>query len=182
MGFPALKTALSVPGALHPVAALFLARLLLFLRADNMRRRSIVSYRIEDLDVYRRCTAAAVKICRLADEAAARGAPALGNELRRRGVGMAVNLADGLGFWDREEKERHFTAAKKAVLEALSLLEITAALGLADTGVQGDMAVDLRDLAKMTAGLLRGARRREQQPGGEHEKARAVQERPRTYH
>jgi four helix bundle protein len=141
-----------------------------------------MSYRIEDLDVYRRCTAAAVKICRLADEAAAQGAPALGNELRRRGFNMAANLADGLGFWEREEKTRHFTAAKKAVLEALALLEVTAALGVADTGAQGDIAVDLRDLAKMTAGLLRGAHRRERQPGEEREKARAVQEQSRIYH
>ena len=141
-----------------------------------------MSYRIEDLDVYRRCTAAAAKICRLADEAAAKGSPSLGNELRRRGLGMAANLADGLGFWEREEKARHFTAAKKAVLEALSLLEITTALGLADTAAQGDIAVDLRDLAKMTAGLLRGAQRRDRQPGEGREKARAVQEEPRSYH
>jgi hypothetical protein len=141
-----------------------------------------MSYRIEDLDVYRRCIATAAKLCRLADDTAGRGAAPMGHELRRRGIAMAAHLADGLGFWDRDEKERHFTEAKKAVLEALSLLELTAALELADGDVQREISVDLRDLAKMTAGLLRGARRREAPPGGRTETPAAVREKGRSYH
>lgn len=141
-----------------------------------------MSYSIEDLDIYRRCVATAARICRLADAAAGRGSAPLGSELRRRGIAMAANLADGLGFWDREEKERHFTLSKKAVLEALSLLEIAAALDLADADEQRDISVELRDLARMTAGLLRGARRREVRPDGAQEDARAVREPHDRYH
>ena len=141
-----------------------------------------MSYCIEDLDVYRRCVATAAKICRLADEAAGRGSAAVASELRRRGIAMAANLADGLGFWDREEKERHFTLSKKAVLEALSLLEVATALALVDGESQWDISVELRDLAKMTAGLLRGARRRDARPDGAKEEARAVREHHDRYH
>jgi len=141
-----------------------------------------MSYRIEDLDVYRRCVAAAAQLCRLADETAGRGSSAMGHELRRRGIAMASNLADGLGFWEKEEKERHFAASKKAVLEALSLMEITVTLKLVDPDAQRKIAVDLRDLAKMTGGLLRGARRREVPPNGDSKEARSVGEKSVVYH
>lgn len=144
-----------------------------------------MKYSIENLDVYRSAVATGASLCRTAAETAAKGSPELAGQLRQRAVTMATNLAGGLGFWERECKEEYFAASKRSVLEALPLLEIMAGMGLVETGTQGRLAGELRDLAKMIGGLLRGVRRKEKAQGNRRSdpgEAEAVGERGVTYH
>lgn len=122
-----------------------------------------MSYSIESLDVYRKSVAAAAGLCSSSVTAGSKGHPALAAELERRAVLLVANLADGLGFWEKEEKVQHFASSKRAVLESLPLLEMMMSLGLMSPETNGRLAEELRDLAKMINGLLRGARRRERE-------------------
>lgn len=134
----------------------------------------MVNYSIENLDVYRKSVATGANLCREAAGAAGKGSPLLADQLQRTALAVVTNLADGLGFWESEQKERHFTASKKAVLEILPLLEVMSGLGLVGAEEKSRLSDDLRDLAKMISGLLRGARLREKaKAGGAGERAEA---------
>lgn len=141
-----------------------------------------MSYSIENLDVYRKSVATGVGLCRSSAEAAKKGFPALAGELEERAVSLVTNLADGLGFWEKEKKVEHFSSSKRAVLEALPLLEVMASLGLMEAAAGKRIAEELRNLAKMINGLLRGARRREAAGDGENNEAAAVGESRPTCH
>jgi hypothetical protein len=141
-----------------------------------------LSYCIENLDVYRKSIAVGTGLCRSSAEAAKRGFPALAGEMEERAVGLVTNLADGLGFWEKESKVSHFSASKRAVLEALPLLEVMVSLGLTEAAAGGGLAGELRDLVKMINGLLRGARRRETANGREGSEAAVAGESRPTYH
>jgi len=153
----------------------------LILPENNYGRRTL-SYSIENLDVYRKSIATAAGLCRSSAEAAKKGFPALARELEERAVGLVTNLADGLGFWEKENKVSHFSASKRAALEALPLLEVMASLGAMEAAAGGGLAGELRDLAKMINGLLRGARRREAANGRESSEAAVAGEPSPTYH
>jgi four helix bundle protein len=141
-----------------------------------------MSYSIENLDVYRKSIITCANLCRFAAETAGRGHAALAEQLQQRALCLVTNLADGLGFWEKELKAGHFSACKRAVLETLPLLEVTAGLGLMDTDAGSRLAEEVRDLAKMINGLLRGARRREEANEKETTAPATVQEGPPTRH
>lgn len=141
-----------------------------------------MSYSIEKLDVYRKSIAAAAGLCGTSAAAAAKGHPALAGELERRAVTLVAHLADGLGFWEKEEKLKHFVSSKRAVLESLPLLEVMMSLGLVGGETNGRLAGELRDLAKMINGLLRGARRREEEKSEVSETADGGREENMTCH
>jgi len=68
------------------------------------------------------------------------------------------------------------------VLESLTLLEVMTSLKLMTTEEQAALADELRDLARMISGLLRGAKRREKKPTAEGEEAAVVREGGIVYH
>ena len=141
-----------------------------------------MSYSIENLDVYRKSVATGAGLCRSSAEAAQKGFPALAGELEGRAVALVTNLADGLGFWEKESKVKHFSASKRAALEVLPLLEVMVSLDLMEAVAGSRLAEELRDLAKMINGLLRGARRREAANGKDDGEASVAGEPRPTYH
>ena len=133
-----------------------------------------MNYSIENLDVYRRSISTGASLCRSAAEAAGKGSPSLAEQLQKRALSLVTNLADGLGFWEKEIKAAHFADSKRAVLESLTLLEVMTSLKLMTTEEQKLLADELRDLARMISGLLRGAKRKEKKPAAEGEEAAVV--------
>jgi hypothetical protein len=99
-----------------------------------------------------------------------------------RALSLVTNLADGLGFWEKEVKAAHFADSKRAVLESLTLLEVMTSLKLMTTEEQRLLADELRDLARMISGLLRGAKRKEKKPAAEGEETAVVREGGIVYH
>ena len=140
-----------------------------------------MNYSIENLDVYRRSISTGAGLCRAA-AAAGKGSPALAVQLQKRALSLVTNLADGLGFWEKEIKAAHFTDSKRAVLESLTLLEVMTSLKLMTTEEQAVLADELRDLARMISGLLRGTKRKEKKPAAEGEEAASVREGGIVYH
>ena len=143
-----------------------------------------MNYSIENLDVYRRSIVACTRICKTAAAAAAagKGGTPLTDELRQKSFSLVSNLADGLGFWERSHKVEHFTASKRAVLESLPLVEVLAAMKLITEEEQRAHAEDLRDLARMISGLLRGAKGTGKKIPSEKGEAAAVGEERVSYH
>jgi len=121
-------------------------------------------YRVENLDVYRKSVAVGTRLYQAAGGAAGNGHSAVAGKLRETSLALVLNLAAGLGFWEREWKAAHFAAAKRAVMETPPLLELMVALGELKPEAEARFASELQDLSRMIGGLLRGARRRE--PGG----------------
>jgi len=135
------------------------------------------TYRIENLDVYRKSMAAGVKLYRAAGNGASNGHSPLAEKVRQTALAMILHLVDGLGFWETDIKALHFAAAKRAVNEMTPLLDLMVSLGEMKPETQAQLATDLQDLAKMVGGLLRQARRREQ--GGEEARGAQGEERGR---
>jgi hypothetical protein len=149
---------------------------------EKIERGNTVNYSIENLDVYRKSVVTGARLCRSAAEAAEKGSPFLGGRLQEMALAIVTHLVDGLGFWEREIKVEHFSASKRAVLEILPLTEIMAGMGLMTADVQAGLAAELRDLAKMISGLLRGAKGREKPAAADGSATAAVREEGTVYH
>jgi four helix bundle protein len=121
------------------------------------------AYRIENLDVYRKSIALGTRIYQLAGNGAANGHSQLGERVRRTTLAMVLNLAAGLGYWEKDAKATHFAASKQAIMEMAPLLELMVALGEVKPDAEALFTVELQDLGKMVNGLLRQAKRREAQ-------------------
>jgi hypothetical protein len=139
------------------------------------------AYRIENLDVYRKSIALGTRLYQEAGNGKARSA--VGERVRENTLAIVLNLASGLGFWEKQWKTSHFAASKRAVMEMTPLLELMVALGEMKAEVESQYAAELQDLAKMIGGLLRQAQRREAGPadGGPAADGDA-RERPTFYH
>jgi hypothetical protein len=120
------------------------------------------AYRIENLDVYRKSIALGTRLYQAAGNGAAHSA--VGARVRENTLALVLNLASGLGFWEKQWKTTHFAASKRAVMEMSPLLELMVALGEMKVEAGAAYAAELQDLAKMIGGLLRQAQRREPGP------------------
>jgi len=120
------------------------------------------AYRIENLDVYRKSIALGTRLYQ--DAGNGRAHSAVGERIRETALSLVLNLASGLGFWEKQWKTSHFAASKRAVMEMTPLLELMVALGEMKAEAEAQYASELQDLAKMIGGLLRQAQRREAGP------------------
>ncbi|HEY6000263.1 MAG TPA: hypothetical protein VI078_13320 [bacterium] len=120
------------------------------------------AYRIENLDVYRKSIALGTRLYQEAGNGTAHSA--VGERVRENTLALVLNLASGLGFWEKQWKTTHFAASKRALMELTPLLELMVALGEMKAETEAQYANELQDLSRMVGGLLRQAQRRD---GGE---------------
>src|SRR5512145_2549159 len=94
------------------------------------------AYRIENLDVYRKSIALGTRLYQAAGNGKAHSA--VGERVRENTLALVLNVASGLGFWEKQWKTSHFAASKRAVMEMTPLLELMVALGemKAEAGAQ----------------------------------------------
>ena len=116
-------------------------------------------YRIENLDVYRKSIALGTRLYQMAGNGKTNSP--VGQRVRENTLALVLNLASGLGFWEKQWKTSHFAASKRAVMEMTPLLELMVALGEMKPETEAQYATELQDLGKMISGLLRQAQRRE---------------------
>jgi hypothetical protein len=137
-------------------------------------------YRIENLDVYRKSIALGTRLYQEAGNGKAHSA--VGERVRENTLALVLNLASGLGFWEKQWKTSHFAASKRALMELTPLLELMVALGEMKAETEAQYAAELQDLTRMIGGLLRQAQRREgvEEPGPPREGGAC--ERPTFYH
>jgi hypothetical protein len=123
------------------------------------------AYRIENLDVYRKSIALGTRLYQEAGNGKARSA--VGERVRENTLALVLNLASGLGFWEKQWKTSHFAASKRALMELTPLLELMVALGEMKAETESQYAAELQDLTRMVGGLLRQSQRREgvEEPG-----------------
>lgn len=137
------------------------------------------AYRIENLDVYRKSIALGTRLYQ--DAGNGREHSAVGGRIRETALALVLNLASGLGFWEKQWKTSHFAASKRAVMEMTPLLELMVALGEMKPEKEAQYAAELQELAKMIGGLLRQAQRRDAADNGGTLEGEA-RERARRYH
>lgn len=137
-------------------------------------------YRIENLDVYRKSIALGTRLYQEAGNGTARSG--VGERVRENTLALVLNLASGLGFWEKQWKTSHFAASKRALMELTPLLELMVALGEMKAETEAQYAAELQDLTRMIGGLLRQAQRREgvEEPGTPREGSAC--ESPTFYH
>ncbi len=121
------------------------------------------AYRIENLAVYRKCITLGTRLYQAAGNGKAHSA--VGERVRENTLALVLNLASGLGFWEKQWKTSHFAASKRAVLEMSPLLELMVALGEMNAETEAQYVAELQDLARMISGLLRQSQRREVSAG-----------------
>jgi four helix bundle protein len=138
------------------------------------------AYRIENLDVYRKSIALGTRLYQ--DAGNGRAHSAVGERIRETALSLVLNLASGLGFWEKQWKTSHFAASKRAVMEMTPLLELMVALGEMKPEKEAQYAAELQELAKMIGGLLRQAQRREAADEGSAAPQGEARERIRRYH
>jgi hypothetical protein len=117
------------------------------------------AYRIENLDVYRKSITLGTRLYQAAGNGKAHSV--VGERVRENTLALVLNLASGLGFWEKQWKTSHFAASKRAVMEMTPLLELMVALGEMKAEAGAQYATELQDLTKMIGGLLRQSQRRE---------------------
>lgn len=142
-----------------------------------------MAYGIENLDVYRKSITLGTQLYQFAGNGHANGPPALGEKVRQTALVMVLNIAAGLGFWEKEAKASHFAVSKRAIMELSPLLELMVELGEMKADAEARFTTDLQDLAKMVNGLLRQAQRKEP-PGdgnGSRPATSEARERPALY-
>lgn len=89
------------------------------------------SFDHERMDVYRR----ALEFIRLAASIRRKliqGHAALGDQLDRAAVSIALNIAEGAGEFARKEKARFYRIARRSATESAAVLDVAQALELAD--------------------------------------------------
>jgi four helix bundle protein len=138
------------------------------------------AYRIENLDVYRKSIALGTRLYQ--DAGNGRAHSAVGERIRETALSLVLNLASGLGFWEKQWKTSHFAASKRAVMEMSPLLELMVALGEMKPEKEAQYVAELQELAKMIGGLLRQAQRREAADEGGATPEGEARERVRFYH
>jgi hypothetical protein len=139
------------------------------------------AYRIENLEVYRKTIAFGTRLYQEAGNGKAHSA--VGERVRENTLALVLNLASGLGFWEKQWKTSHFAASKRALMELTPLLELMVALGEMTAETEAQYAGELQEVARMVSGLLRQAQRREgggEEPGPPREGD--ARERPTFYH
>ena len=141
-------------------------------------------FRIENLEVYRKSIGLGTRLYQSAGSHGANGNGngAVGGKVRETALAMVLNLASGLGFWEKQWKTSHFAASKRALMELTPLLELMVALGEMKAETEAQYAGELQDLTRMIGGLLRQAQRREgvEEPGPPREGGAC--ESPTFYH
>ena len=103
------------------------------------------AYRIENLDVYRKSIALGTRLYQAAGNGKAHSA--VGERVRENTLALVLNLASGLGFWEKQWKTSHFAASKRAVMEMSPLLELMVALGEMKAETEAQYATELQELA-----------------------------------
>jgi len=139
------------------------------------------AYRIENLEVYRKSIALGTRLYLAAGNGKAHSV--VGERVRENTLALVLNLASGLGFWEKQWKTSHFAASKRAVMEMTPLLELMVSLGEMQPDAGATYANELQELTKMIGGLLRQSQRRE---GNGEESGQATEsvarERTTPYH
>ena len=77
--------------------------------------------------MYRKSIAFGTRLYQEAGNGKARSA--VGERVRENTLALVLNLASGLGFWEKQWKTSHFAASKRALMELTPLLELMVALG-----------------------------------------------------
>lgn len=114
------------------------------------------AFQISNLDYYQEMISLGTEIYKSADEMEA----GIGGKLKEHSLSAVLNLASGLGFWEKEWKIQHFLQCKKALIEIGSLIEVCLALGALTQEQRDALAPRVHDMVKRISGLVTSTEKR----------------------
>jgi four helix bundle protein len=82
----------------------------------------------------------------------------LGDQLKRAGISITNNIAEGGGRKSRKEKVYFYTISKGSVYEVVNLLELYKRRGYLSLDEHNGFYVKAEELAKMLSGLINSQR------------------------
>jgi four helix bundle protein len=82
------------------------------------------------------------------------------SQVRRAGVSIASNIAEGAKRQSRREYVRFLNVAEGSLAEAESLLRLSRDLGFADDAVVGELIKEAEEIARMLHGFREAVERR----------------------
>lgn len=109
--------------------------------------------KIEDMDVYRTAISLGTRLYGLKTSHDS----AVHAKVRETSLSMVLNLASGLGFWEKQWKLSHLKATKQALLELPPLLELMVALGELKPEMEHIFGVQIKELTERVQRLIRTA-------------------------
>jgi len=119
------------------------------------------AFKLESLDVYRK----AINVCtRMYHHAGVDDERELPSKIRSLALEIVMNLASGLGFWDKMQKEHHFAAAKRAIMSVMPLIDMLWE-GRSDDSVHQHIEEELQELGAMVNKLYIQAKKRRHEDG-----------------
>ena len=111
--------------------------------------------RFEQLEVWKRSVEYAGRLMGLAEGLPQRYQFSLGEQLRRAGLSIGANIAEGSGRGNGREAGRFYRIARGSIYEVVSLLEVMRRQGFVEEKVHQLLYGQADEIARMLTGLMR---------------------------
>lgn len=115
-------------------------------------------FEFEKLIVYQKSIGFAESVC-LATRRFPRDYHFLANQLKRAGLSIPANIAEGSGRFTSSDRRKYFGIARGSVQECVPLLELAARIHLLTPDAYARLRSDLEDISRMVSGLIRSLAR-----------------------
>lgn len=118
-----------------------------------------MAFMFENLQVYQKAVDFADKVASMSEKFP-RGCYFLVDQLNRAALSIATNLAEGNGRFTKADRRHFFVIARGSVQECVPLLEVARRRGFIDETTFSLCRVELEEIARMLAGLIKGVENR----------------------
>jgi four helix bundle protein len=117
---------------------------------------TMVKFGFQNLLVWEKAIKMAVITAQIANDFAPRYQSSFGDQLRRAGLSIPNNIAEGNGRKTRKESSNFYNISKGSVYECLSILEVGTRLGLIDWSKhdRNELESLAEEICKMLHGLM----------------------------
>ena len=112
-------------------------------------------FKFEQLDVWRLAVELYDEVSALADRLPPREQYSLGDQLRRAGLSVSANIAEGSGREGEREEKHFYNIAKGSTYETVSLLVVAKRRGHLDAISYDGLYRRCDQIARMLSGLIR---------------------------
>lgn len=127
-------------------------------------KKQKVAFSTENLSIYRHAVELSAKIHSISSgkEGAISKVHAT---VQSNSLQIALSIAAGLGFWEKQWKLVHLNSARRQLLELPVLLELMVALGELLPEREAELAEDVREIMTELNNVIRMVKRREENEG-----------------
>jgi len=112
-------------------------------------------FRFEKVDAWKRSVAYASELLEITERLPQRYQFSFGEQLRRAGLSLGSNIAEGCGRGEGRDAARFFAISRGSVYEVVSILEMMRQRGLVDETDHRRLYQEADEIARMLTGLIK---------------------------